>query len=41
MMLQIRIRSADVAQGYMTNTELGDAVKTFGQRCSNISRIYR
>ncbi|XP_015886375.3 carboxypeptidase SOL1 isoform X2 [Ziziphus jujuba] len=33
-------RSADVAKGYMTNTELGDAIKAFGQRCSNISRIY-
>ncbi|CAL9020421.1 unnamed protein product [Prunus brigantina] len=30
----------DVAQGYMTNTELERAIKAFGQRCSNISRVY-
>lgn len=30
----------DVAQGYMTNADLEKAIKAFGQRCSNISRIY-
>lgn len=33
--------SFDKAKGYMTNAELEKAVKEFGQRCSNISRIYR
>ncbi|KAL5560243.1 hypothetical protein UlMin_036454 [Ulmus minor] len=33
-------RSAEVARGYMTNSELEAAVKKFGRRCSNISRIY-
>ncbi|CAN1731085.1 Carboxypeptidase SOL1 [Linum perenne] len=28
------------ARGYMTNLELEKAVKDFGERCSNISRIY-
>ncbi|KAF8411590.1 hypothetical protein HHK36_004147 [Tetracentron sinense] len=32
--------SVDVARGYMSNSELEKAVKDFGQRCSNISRIY-
>ncbi|KAK6940057.1 Peptidase M14, carboxypeptidase A, partial [Dillenia turbinata] len=32
--------SVDVAQGYMSNTDLEEAVKAFGKRCSNISRIY-
>lgn len=31
----------DLAQGYMSNDDLERAVKEFGQRCSNISRIYR
>ncbi|XP_019442038.1 PREDICTED: carboxypeptidase SOL1-like isoform X1 [Lupinus angustifolius] len=30
----------DFAQGYMTNADLETAVKEFGRRCSNISRIY-
>ncbi|OIV91415.1 hypothetical protein TanjilG_02033 [Lupinus angustifolius] len=30
----------DLAQGYMTNADLERAIKEFGQRCSNISRIY-
>ncbi|KAG6625935.1 hypothetical protein CIPAW_15G012300 [Carya illinoinensis] len=30
----------DVARGYMTNSDLEKAVKAFGRRCSNISRIY-
>ncbi|XP_010261030.1 PREDICTED: carboxypeptidase SOL1 isoform X2 [Nelumbo nucifera] len=30
----------DLARGYMTNFELEKAVKQFGRRCSNISRIY-
>ncbi|KAH9691910.1 Carboxypeptidase SOL1 [Citrus sinensis] len=30
----------DKAKGYMTNAELEKAVKEFGRRCSNISRIY-
>ncbi|XP_027189787.1 carboxypeptidase SOL1 isoform X2 [Cicer arietinum] len=30
----------DLALGYMTNSELERAIKEFGQRCSNISRIY-
>ncbi|CAL0316050.1 unnamed protein product [Lupinus luteus] len=30
----------DFARGYMTNDDLETAVKEFGQRCSNISRIY-
>ncbi|PON52678.1 Peptidase [Parasponia andersonii] len=33
-------RSVDVAKGYMTNSDLEAAVKAFGKRCSNISRIY-
>ncbi|KAK1553634.1 hypothetical protein Q3G72_001381 [Acer saccharum] len=32
--------SDDKAKGYMTNSDLEKAVKAFGQRCSNISRIY-
>ncbi|KAH9691906.1 Carboxypeptidase SOL1 [Citrus sinensis] len=32
--------SFDKAKGYMTNAELEKAVKEFGRRCSNISRIY-
>ncbi|KAK0575530.1 hypothetical protein LWI29_002209 [Acer saccharum] len=32
--------SVDKAKGYMTNSDLEKAVKAFGQRCSNISRIY-
>ncbi|KAK9943753.1 hypothetical protein M0R45_009351 [Rubus argutus] len=32
--------SVDVAQGYMTNSDLEKAIKAFGQRCSNISRVY-
>lgn len=31
----------DLAQGYMTNSDLERVIKEFGQRCSNISRIYR
>ncbi|XP_057490376.1 carboxypeptidase SOL1 isoform X2 [Actinidia eriantha] len=30
----------NLAQGYMTNSDLEMAVKSFGQRCANISRIY-
>ncbi|KAJ8747693.1 hypothetical protein K2173_007855 [Erythroxylum novogranatense] len=30
----------DVAHGYMSNSDLEKAVKEFGRRCSNISRIY-
>lgn len=41
LMLQIRDCSVDVAHGYMSNSEIEKAVKEFGQRCSNISRIYR
>uniref|UniRef100_A0A803NGN8 Peptidase M14 domain-containing protein n=1 Tax=Cannabis sativa TaxID=3483 RepID=A0A803NGN8_CANSA len=33
-------KSVDVAEGYMTNSELEVAIKAFGKRCSNISRIY-
>ncbi|KAL9317695.1 hypothetical protein ACSQ67_014212 [Phaseolus vulgaris] len=33
--------SVDLAQGYMSNDDLERAIKEFGQRCSNISRIYR
>ncbi|RYQ93037.1 hypothetical protein Ahy_B09g099298 isoform B [Arachis hypogaea] len=33
--------SVDLAKGYMTNADLEKAIKQFGQRCSNISRIYR
>lgn len=33
--------SVDVSRGYMTNSDLEKAVKEFGRRCSNISRIYR
>ena len=33
--------SVDVAEGYLTNSELEAAVKAFGKRCSNISKIYR
>ncbi|XP_057734608.1 carboxypeptidase SOL1 isoform X1 [Arachis stenosperma] len=32
--------SVDLAKGYMTNADLEKAIKQFGQRCSNISRIY-
>ncbi|XP_052730394.1 carboxypeptidase SOL1 isoform X5 [Vigna angularis] len=32
--------SVDLAQGYMSNDDLEWAIKEFGQRCSNISRIY-
>ncbi|XP_022133691.1 carboxypeptidase SOL1 isoform X2 [Momordica charantia] len=32
--------SGSISQGYMTNEELEEAVKAFGQRCSKISRIY-
>ncbi|CAK7346734.1 unnamed protein product [Dovyalis caffra] len=32
--------SDDRAKGYMTNSDLEEAVNEFGQRCSNISRIY-
>ncbi|XP_044511880.1 carboxypeptidase SOL1 isoform X2 [Mangifera indica] len=32
--------SIDKAKGYMTNYDLEQAVKDFGRRCSNISRIY-
>ncbi|KAH9691921.1 Carboxypeptidase SOL1 [Citrus sinensis] len=32
--------SFDKAKSYMTNAELEKAVKEFGRRCSNISRIY-
>ncbi|KAJ9675512.1 hypothetical protein PVL29_024439 [Vitis rotundifolia] len=32
--------SVDVSRGYMTNSDLEKAVKEFGRRCSNISRIY-
>ncbi|KAK3043930.1 hypothetical protein RJ639_000629 [Escallonia herrerae] len=28
------------AQGYMTNAELENAIKAFGDRCRSISRIY-
>lgn len=30
----------DVAQGYMSNADLENAIMAFGERCSNISRIY-
>ncbi|GAB2303424.1 suppressor of los1-1 [Dionaea muscipula] len=30
----------DLEKGYMTNDELENAVISFGERCSNISRIY-
>ncbi|KAK7391212.1 hypothetical protein VNO78_19624 [Psophocarpus tetragonolobus] len=33
-------KSDDMAQGYMSNDELEWAIQEFGQRCSNISRIY-
>lgn len=33
--------SVDVAQGYMTNSELEAAIMAFGKRCNNISRVYR
>ena len=33
--------SFDVSRGYMTNSDLEKAVKEFGRRCRNISRIYR
>lgn len=29
-----------LAEGYMTNTELEKAIKSVGQRCSNITKIY-
>ncbi|GMH21562.1 hypothetical protein Nepgr_023404 [Nepenthes gracilis] len=32
--------SVDLTQGYMTNDDLENAVMAFGERCSNISRIY-
>ncbi|CAM8945520.1 unnamed protein product [Rhodiola kirilowii] len=32
--------SDELAKGYMTNSDLERAVKAFGRRCSNISRIY-
>ncbi|XP_031252078.1 carboxypeptidase SOL1 isoform X2 [Pistacia vera] len=32
--------SVDKAKGYMSNYDLEQAVKEFGRRCSNISRIY-
>ncbi|RDX84508.1 Carboxypeptidase SOL1, partial [Mucuna pruriens] len=32
--------SVDLAQGYMSNDDLERAIQEFGQRCSNISRIY-
>ncbi|KAF8025010.1 hypothetical protein BT93_F2000 [Corymbia citriodora subsp. variegata] len=32
--------SSDVARGYMTNSDLEKAMKAFGRRCGNISRIY-
>ncbi|KAL8172388.1 hypothetical protein V2J09_024192 [Rumex salicifolius] len=32
--------SVDLARGYMTNAELENAVMAFGEKCSNISRIY-
>lgn len=38
---EICAHSVDVAQGYMTNSDLEKAIKAFGQRCSNISRVYR
>lgn len=28
-------------QGYMTNKDLEEAIKAFGKKCSQISRIYR
>lgn len=31
----------DFARGYMTNSELENAVKDFGRRCNRISKIYR
>ncbi|GMN48658.1 hypothetical protein TIFTF001_017813 [Ficus carica] len=34
-------KSVDVAQGYMTNSELEAAIMAFGKRCNNISRVYR
>ncbi|KAM1151405.1 hypothetical protein TB2_033655 [Malus domestica] len=33
-------KRVDVAQGYMTNSDLERAIKVFGRRCSNISRVY-
>uniref|UniRef100_A0A7N0VN70 Peptidase M14 domain-containing protein n=1 Tax=Kalanchoe fedtschenkoi TaxID=63787 RepID=A0A7N0VN70_KALFE len=32
--------SDELARGYMTNSDLEKAVKAFGRRCGNISRIY-
>ncbi|KAH9626049.1 hypothetical protein KSS87_000369 [Heliosperma pusillum] len=32
--------SADITQGYMSNVELENVIIAFGERCSNISRIY-
>ncbi|KAL2601750.1 hypothetical protein AAZV13_10G184200 [Glycine max] len=32
--------SVDLAQGFMSNDELEWAIQEFGQRCSNISRVY-
>ncbi|KAJ7969773.1 Carboxypeptidase SOL1 [Quillaja saponaria] len=33
-------RSIDLGKGYLTNFDLENAIIEFGQRCSNISRIY-
>jgi len=41
LMFIILFTSVDLAQGYMSNDDLERAIKEFGQRCSNISRIYR
>ncbi|KAF7821708.1 carboxypeptidase SOL1 [Senna tora] len=37
---QTQISGVDMAHGYMTNLDLEIAIKDFGQRCSNISKIY-
>lgn len=33
--------SDEMVSGYMSNSELEMAIKEFGRRCSNISRVYR
>lgn len=31
----------EIVRGYMSNSELEEAMKEFSKRCANISRIYR
>ena len=31
----------EMIRGYMSNSELETAIKDFGWRCANVSRIYR